>query len=115
MEELQPQDIEEVLQELEDEDSAQESLPLEVTEHLLVLQSDDLYLDRQIAAEGLGSVGTSSPRIMRALRAAQESDPYPEVRRAAAKSLHAPVHQEYLRRDPNLEEETEVISCCGGC
>jgi hypothetical protein len=106
VEELKPQDIEDLLQELEEEDSTQESPPPEVEETLRVLQSGTLYLGRRDAAEQLGRVGTSSPRIIRVLRAAQESDPHPEVRRTAAKSLRAPVHEEYLEEPPDLMEAT---------
>ena len=110
MEELRPEDIEDLLEELEGKASAQDSLPQEVEELLHVLQSGNQYLARQDAAEQLGKVGTSSSRIIRVLTAAQESDPYPEVRRAAAKSLQAPVHKEYLERNPDLEETEKVRS-----
>jgi hypothetical protein len=109
VEELKPQDIEDLLQELEEEDSTQESPPPEVEETLRVLQSGTLYLGRRDAAEQLGRVGTSSPRIIRVLRAAQESDPHPEVRRTAAKSLRGPVHEEYLGQRPDLMEVTERV------
>jgi hypothetical protein len=107
MEELQPEDIEELLQELEEESGAQESLPQEVEELLHVLRSGSRHLDRREAAERLGNVGTSSPRIVRALRAAKESDRYATVARAAAKSLRAPVHQAYKEQHPDLIEATE--------
>jgi hypothetical protein len=105
MEELVPQELEDLVQELE-EASAQESLPQEVEDLLRVLQSGDLHAVRQDAAEQLGNVGTSSPRIVRALIAASESDPHPNVRRAATGSLRAPVHKEYLRQHPDVVEST---------
>jgi Flp pilus assembly protein TadD len=108
VEELSPQDIEELLKELEKEDAVQESLPQEVEELLHVLQSSSAALDRGDAAERLGRVETSSPRIVRALIAAYESDSYSMVRRAAAKSLRAPVHQEYLQQHPGLMEGTKA-------
>ena len=104
MEELQPQDLEDLLQELEEEDGAQESLPQEVEELLHVLQAGSEHLDRREAAERLGNVGASSPRIVRALSAAKTSDPCATVARAAAKSLRAPVHQAYMQE---LREEQE--------
>lgn len=107
MDELRLQHIEESVQELEGQYGAQGSLPQEVEELLGVLQSGHVYLARQDAAEQLGKVGTSSPRIVRALIAAYESDAYAIVNRAAARSLHAPVHQEYLERNPDLMEATE--------
>jgi Tfp pilus assembly protein PilF/sugar lactone lactonase YvrE len=107
MAELRSEDLEELVQELEEEDSTQESLPQEVEELLHVLQSGTLYSARGDAAEQLGKVGTSSPRIVRALIAAYESDFSSTVNRAAAKSLRAPVHQEYLQQHPDLMEATE--------
>jgi hypothetical protein len=107
MEELQPEDIGELLQELEEEYGAQESLPEEVEELLHVLQSSSAALDRRDAAEQLGNLETSSPRIVRGLIAAYGSDPYSMVNRAAAKSLRAPVHQEYLQENPDLMGVTE--------
>lgn len=106
MEALASRDIEAPLQEVE-EDSTQESLPPEVEELLHVLQSGELYLARQEAAEQLGKVTMSSARIVRALAAAYKSDAYSMVNRAAANSLRAPVHQEYLQAHPDLLEATE--------
>jgi hypothetical protein len=107
MEELKPQDIEDLLQEREEGDGAQESLPQEVEELLRVLQSGSAALDRRDAAEDLGKVGTSNPRIVRVLIGAYESDPSSMVNRAAAKSLRALAHQEYLQQHPDLMEATE--------
>jgi HEAT repeat protein len=113
MEELKPEELEELVQELEGESSGEEPLQPEVEEILHVLQSGSPYLARQDAAEQLGRIRGSSPRIVQALNAAQESDPYMEVRRAAAKALRAPVHQEYLRSQyqehPDLMAATEGI------
>jgi hypothetical protein len=107
VEELRPEDLEELVQEFEEEDGVQESLPQEVEELLRVLQSGSLYLARQNAADQLGRVGTSSSRIIRVLAAAQASDAYPEVRRAAAKALRAPVHQQYVQQHPELQETAQ--------
>jgi hypothetical protein len=107
--ELQPQDIEDLLQELEGASSTQVSHPQDVEELLYVLQSGSLYLARQDAAEQLGKAKTSGSQIIRALAAAQASDAYPEVRRAAAKALRGPVHQEYLGQRPDLMEVTERV------
>lgn len=108
MEGLQPEDIEDLLQELEEEYGAQESLPQEVEELLHVLQSRSRHLDRLDAAERLGNVEVSNPRIVRALIAAYESDPYAMINRAAAKSLRAPVHQAYLQQHPDLMQAVET-------
>jgi HEAT repeat protein len=102
MEELRPEDIEELLQELEGASSTQESHPPDVEELLHVLQSGSLGLARRDAAEQLGNVGTIGPRIARALMTACESDPDLEVRRAAAQLLRGPVHPVYLGQRPDL-------------
>lgn len=107
MEELQPQDIEDLLQELEEEGGAEESPPPDVEEFLRVLQSGSSALARRDAAEKLGKVGTSNQRIVRALIAAYESDSYQFVNMAAAEALRAPVHQKYLQEHPDLKEATE--------
>jgi hypothetical protein len=107
MEGLQPQDIEDLLQETDEEEGAQEPLPPKVERLLRALQSGTQYVARSDAAEQLGKVGTSSPRIVRALLAAYESDPYRLVKWAAAQSLRAPVHQEFLQEHPDLMEATE--------
>lgn len=108
MEELGPRELEDLVQELEGEAGALESLPQEVEDLLRVLQSSNLHSARQDAAEQLGNVGTSSDRIVRALIAACDFDRYPEVRRAAAKSLRASVHQEYLQRELGLAINAKV-------
>jgi hypothetical protein len=82
------------LQELEEEDSTQASPPPEVEELLHVLHSGSRHRDRADAAEQLGKVETSSPRIVRALIAAYESDPHRLVKWTAAESLCAPVHHQ---------------------
>ena len=107
MEELKPEDLEALVRELEGESSAQESPRPDIDQLLGVLQSGTVYSARRDAAEQLGEVGTSSPRIVRALVAAYESDSYATVSQAAARSLRAPVHQEYLREDPDLMEVVE--------
>ncbi len=107
MEELRPEELEELVQELEEEDKTQEALPQDVEELLRVLQSGHSSLERRDAAEQLGNVETSSPRIVRTLIAACESEPYPKAHDAAVKSLRALVHQEVLQRHPDLRDAAE--------
>lgn len=107
MEELEPENIEDLLQKLEKADRAPESPPLEVEERLQVLQSDHESHARRDAAEQLGKTATSSTQIVGALLSAYASDPSSMVNRAAARSLRAPVHQEYLQQHPDLLETTE--------
>lgn len=101
MQEVPPKELEDLVQDLEEETHTEESLPPEVEKLLRTLQSGGPYLDRRSAALELGNLDTSSPRILQALAVAQASDPHPDVRRAAAGSLRAPVHQETLRRHPD--------------
>ena len=107
MEELQPQELEDLVQELDGENAAEDSLPPEVEELLRVLQSSGPYHDRRSAALELGSLGISDSRIIRALTVAEASDPHPDVRRAAAGSLRAPVHKEYLQQHPDVVESAK--------
>jgi hypothetical protein len=106
MEELQPQDIEELLQELEEEDGVEDSLPPEVEELLQDLQPARRPTFRRRAAKQLGEVSRSSRQVVQALVTAAETDSA-AVRAAAAKSLRAPVHQEFLQQHPDLMEATE--------
>jgi hypothetical protein len=104
---LSEESIQELLQELEEEQTVERPLSPDVEEHLSVLLSGKLRLARKKAAEQLGSVGTSSPRIVQALTAACRSDTHSLVRRAAATALRAPVHQECLQNHPKLSEVAE--------
>ena len=107
MQELPPEELEELVQDLEEKSHTEQSLSSEVEELLRTLQSDGPYLDRRSAALELGNLDTSDPRILQALAVAQASDPHPDVRRAAAGSLRAPVHQEYLRQHPEVVAAAE--------
>jgi len=107
MEELRPEELEELVQELEREPEEEEALSPEVDALLPVLQSGAHYLAREAAADLLGNVETSSTRIVRALTEALETDPHPEVRATAAESLRASVHQQYLRHHPEMVHSME--------
>ncbi len=104
MEDIQPQELEDLVHELGGENGAEESLPPDVEEFLRRLESDRLPIDQRDAAVRLGRVGSSSPRIVRALCAACESPSY-SLSIAAAEALRSPVHQEYLQQHPDLMEE----------
>lgn len=108
MEELQPQDIEELLQELEEEDPAEESQPLNVSELLQDLQAKSIDT-RKAAAERLGKLDESSPKIVRALVVVKETDPIYAIRKAAEEALRAAVHKEYLEQQPDPVEETDLF------
>ena len=102
MEELRPEDLEELVDELEEEWDADGSLPQEVENLLQDLQRPDLGTARLNAAMNLGKLGRSHVRIVQALMAVAESDSILEVREAARESLGAPVHQEILQEHPGL-------------
>ena len=106
MEDLRPEELEELVQELEEESEEEEALSPEVEALLRDLGPWSPKHARRDAAEQLGRVGTSSPRIVQALITACES-PSELVSTAAAKSLRAPVHQECLQQHPELTEEAE--------
>jgi hypothetical protein len=107
MEELQPQELEELVQELEGESEEEKALSPEVEELLRYLQQASWWVMRRRAAEHLGKLRESSPRIVQSLIAAGESDSFLGVREAAVESLRAPVHQEYLKQHPDLMEKVE--------
>lgn len=108
MEELRPEDIEDLLQEPEEEDLAEESQPLNVSELLRDLQAKSIDT-RKAAAERLGKLDESSLRIVRALVVVKETDPIYAVRKAAEEALRAAVHQEYLeQQQPDPVEETKT-------
>ncbi len=106
MEELRPEELEELVQELEGVSDEEEALSPEVEELLRGLGPWSPEHTRRDAAEQLGRLGTSDPRIVQALIAACES-PSDLVSAAAARSLRAPVHQECLQRHPDLAEAVE--------
>jgi hypothetical protein len=63
---------------------------------------------RRRAAERLGKLSESSPRIVQYLIVAGESDSMLEVREAAMESLRAPVHQAILQEHPCLHDTRSI-------
>jgi hypothetical protein len=107
-ESLSEDSIQEMLEELEEEQqSSQEPLSPDVEERLHMLQHGSLSLARRAAAEVLGKLDTSSPRIVQALVEAGEHDGDHQVRMAAAEALCAPVHQSVLEQHPELKVVAE--------
>lgn len=107
MEELRPEELEALVQELEEEseqEQAAEPLPPDVEELLRVLQHGSLSLTRQQAAERLGKLDTSSPPIVQALVRAGDHDGDRQVRMAAAEALRAPVHQAVLQEQSQVRQ-----------
>jgi hypothetical protein len=96
MEELKPEELEELVQELQEESEEEETLSPEV-EQLLRDLPFRRFTARLRAARQLGGLGSSSRQIVQALTTLAEIDDSDEVRAVAAESLRAPVHQEYLQ------------------
>jgi hypothetical protein len=107
MEELKPEELEELVQELQEESEEEETLSPEVEQLLRDLQPARRFTARLRAARQLGGLGSSSRQIVHALATVAEIDDSEEVRAVAAESLCARVHQEYLREDPDLMEVVE--------
>jgi hypothetical protein len=107
MEELRPDNLEELMQELAEEYGAPEPLPPEVEKLLRRLGRWSPDPTRREAAEQLGKLATSSPRIVQALVRAREHDGDHQVRMAAAEALRAPVHQAVLQEHPDLTKRAE--------
>jgi len=102
MQEQSPEDIEELLDELEKEYDTKAALPPEVENLLQNLQPRNRYASRRRAAEQLGKLKESNLRIVQSLVAAGESDADGAVKRAVLESLRAPAHQEVLQEYPEL-------------
>ena len=110
MEELQPEELEELAQELGEESEKEEALSPEVEELLRDLQQGSWWMIRQGAALRLGKLSESSSRIVQALIAAAESDSILGVREAAMESLRAPAHQEILQQYPDLGQRAQAAT-----
>lgn len=108
MEELQPEELEELLQELEEEYGAEESPSPEVEALLRDLQPSRGFMLRLRAARQLGGLSSSNRQIVQALGTVAEIDHSDEVRAAAAESLRAPVHQSLLQEHPELREAVDT-------
>jgi hypothetical protein len=72
------------------------------------LKRGGLAFRRLEAAEKIGKLKQSHPRLVLALLRAQEWDRAAEVRKAAAAVLKSPVHRRLLEDHPGLAEEAKV-------
>jgi hypothetical protein len=106
---LSEDSIQELLDELEEEYGAPEPPPPDVEELLRELLSGSDAHARREAAEQLGKLDASNPRIVQALIVARKSDTHTIVRDAAARALRAPAHQECMQEHPDVLEATEGI------
>jgi hypothetical protein len=108
MEEVQTHELEELVQDLEG-DAGEELLPPEVDELLQNLKPGPRPMLRIRAAEQLGEITRSSPRVVQALVTAAETDSVARVRSTAAESLRARVHLRCLQQHPDLLEAVERV------
>jgi hypothetical protein len=97
MEELKPEDLQELVQELQEESSLEEALPPELEQLLRDLQPARRFTARLRAARQLGEVSIGSRQIVQSLATVAELDDSDEVRAVASESLRAPVHQVYVQ------------------
>jgi hypothetical protein len=84
------------------------SLTAEMEKLIHGLKRGGLAFRRLEAAEKIGKLGQSDPRLVLALLRAKELDKSEEVRRAAAAALESPAHRKILDDDPGLVEEAKV-------
>lgn len=110
MEELEPQELEDLVQEMEEEDGAEESLPSEVKVLVQDLQPIRRYSFRRRAAEQLGNISRSSLQVVKALVKVAENDSSAAIRATAVASLRAPVHQALLQQHPELGQRARSVA-----
>ena len=108
MEELKPEELEQLVQELQGESQEEEALSPEVERLLRDLQPARLFTSRLRAARQLGGLDSSSRQIVQALATVAEMDDSDEVRAMAAQSLRAPVHHEYLKEHLDQKRAAET-------
>ncbi len=102
MEELRPEELEELVQELEGVSGAEEA-PLPEVEQLLQDLEPERPMELKVeAVRQLGELTSSSPQIVEALASASMWDASPKFRRFAAASLLAPAHQAVIEQHPGL-------------
>lgn len=79
--------------------------PDELNQILEDLSGSFLEGKRKFAAQILGQLPTSSTEIVQALAAAVATDSDPEVRTTAVLALQAPVHQDFIKNNPDLMQQ----------
>ena len=102
MEDLQPEELEELVQELEGESGAEEPLSPEVEKLLRDLEPERPMELKIEAVRQLGELVRSYPQIVKALAEASMWDANPQFRRLAAACLLAPAHQAVVEQHPGL-------------
>jgi hypothetical protein len=93
---------------------SEQPLASEMEKLLQELKRGGLAFRRIEAAEKIGKLALSHPRLVEALLRAREKDVSEEVRKAAAEALKSPVHAQILKRNPGLiglarVEEVEIL------
>jgi hypothetical protein len=109
MDRLQPQELEDLVQDLEGDTGAEEFLPPAVEKLLQNLKPGPRPMLRIRAAEQLGQITVSNTQVVRALVTAAETDSVARVRSTAAESLRARVHLRCLQQHPDLLQAVERV------
>lgn len=81
----------------------------DTTSRLLQDIQGGLSYGRRDAAYALGELEESSESVVIALLVAKESDTNDDVRKAAASTLEAPVHQRYIQTYPEVIQKAKTI------
>jgi hypothetical protein len=87
---------------------SEQPLSSETEELLQDIKRGGLAFRRIEAAEKIGKLGQSHPRLVEALLRAREKDASEEVRKAAADALKSPVHAHMLKKNPAVIERARV-------
>ncbi|MBN2084791.1 MAG: hypothetical protein JW748_06160 [Anaerolineales bacterium] len=87
---------------------SEQPLTPELEKLLQDVKRGGLAFRRIEAAQKIGGLGKSHPRLVEALLRAAETDVSEEVRKAAAGALQTPVHVEMLEKNPGLIELAKV-------
>ncbi len=84
------------------------SFPFEVEQLLQDLQNEQSFIVKEEALKNLAELETSDRRIIEALIAVTKSDPTFLIRKRAQDTLRVPVHQEILAQHPDLRASLEM-------
>ncbi len=87
---------------------SEQPLTSEMARLLQEVKRGGLAFRRIEAAEKIGKLADSHPRLVEALLRAAGTDASEEVRKAAAEALQSPVHADVLEENPGLAELAKV-------
>jgi len=84
------------------------SFPFEVEQLLQDLQNEQSFIVKEEALKNLAELETSDRRVIEALIAVTKSDPTFLIRKRAQDTLRAPAHQKILAQHPDLRASLEM-------